>query len=35
MKDNIMYIPSIVLMVVETIALSFLALAWFDAKRRK
>lgn len=35
MKDNIMYIPSIVLMVVETIAFSFLVLAWFDAKRRK
>ena len=35
MKDNIMYIPSIILMVVEAIAFSFLVWAWLDATRRK
>lgn len=34
MKDNIMFIPSVVLMVVEALALGFLIWAWFDAKRR-
>ena len=34
MKDNIMLIPSVVLMVVEALALGFLIWAWFDAKRR-
>ena len=34
MKDNIMYYPAIVLMVVEVCALAFLIWAWFDAKRR-
>ena len=34
MKDNIMFIPAIVLMVVEACALAFLTWAWFDAKRR-
>lgn len=34
MKDNIMYYPAIVLMVVEAGALTFLIWAWFDAKRR-
>lgn len=32
MKDNIMYIPTIILMVVEAAALAFLVWAWFDAK---
>lgn len=35
MEDNIMYVPSIILMVVEAAALAFLVWAWFDAKRRK
>ena len=34
MKDNIMFIPAVVLMVVEAAALIFLIWAWFDAKRR-
>ena len=34
MKDNIMFIPAIVLMVVEACAFTFLVWAWFDAKRR-
>ena len=34
MRDNIMYYPSIVLMIVEALALGFLIWAWFDAKRR-
>lgn len=34
MKDNIMYYPSIVLMIVEALALGFLIWAWFDAKWR-
>jgi hypothetical protein len=35
MRDNIMYYPAIVLMIVEAFAASFLVWAWFDAKRRK
>ena len=34
MADNIMFIPSVILMVVEALALGFLIWAWFDAKRR-
>lgn len=34
MRDNIMFIPAIVLMVVEAGALGFLIWAWFKAKRR-
>lgn len=34
MKDNIMYYPSIVLMIVEALALGFLIWNWFDAKGR-
>jgi hypothetical protein len=34
MKENIMYYPSIVLMIVEALALGFLVWSWFDAKRR-
>lgn len=34
MKDNIMYYPSVVIMVAEAAALAFLIWAWFDAKRR-
>lgn len=30
-----MFIPAIMLMIVEAGALVFLILAWFDAKRRK
>ena len=33
MSDNIMFIPSIVLMIVEAGALGFLIWAWFAAKR--
>ena len=32
MKENIMYIPAIVLMVVEVTAFCFLVCAWFKAK---
>ena len=35
MKDNIMFIPSIVLMVVEVCALVFLITEWIKAKRGK
>ena len=34
MKDNIMFIPAVILMIVEALALGFLIWAWFDAKRR-
>ena len=34
MKDNIMYFPSIVLMVVEAGALIFLITEWIKAKRK-
>ena len=33
MRENIMYYPAIVLMVVEALALGFLIWAWFKAKR--
>lgn len=35
MKDNIMFIPTIVLMVVEAIAFTFLVWSWCDAKRKE
>lgn len=34
MRDSIMFIPAVILMVVEALALGFLICAWFDAKRR-
>ena len=34
MRDNIMFYPSIVVLVVEAAALAFLIGAWFRAKRR-
>lgn len=34
MRNNIMYYPTIILMVVEALALGFLTWNWFDAKRR-
>lgn len=34
MKDNIMFIPSVILIVVEAFALGFLIWAWFRDKRR-
>ena len=34
MRDNIMYYPSIVLMIAEALALGFLIYAWFRDKRR-
>ena len=34
MRDNIMFIPFVILMIVEVKALIFLIWAWFDAKRR-
>ena len=34
MRDNIMFIPACILMVVEALALGFLVWRWFDAKRR-
>lgn len=34
MRDNIMFIPAIVLMVVEVLCFTFLVWAWFDAKRK-
>ena len=34
MKDNIMYYPSIVVLVVDALVLGFLIYAWFRDKRR-
>ena len=34
MRDNVMFIPSIVLMVVEAVALVFLICSWCRDKRR-
>ena len=34
MRDNVMFIPAIILMVVEAKALVFLICSWCDAKRR-
>lgn len=33
MRDNIMFIPAVILMIVEAAAFSFLVCAWFRAKR--
>ena len=33
--DNIMFIPSVVLMVVEAVAFIFLVWSWFDAKKKE
>lgn len=33
MRDNVMFIPAVILMVVENIALIFLIYAWFRAKK--
>lgn len=35
MRENIMYYPSIVLMVVEALAALFLITEWIKAKRRE
>ena len=35
MRDNIMFIPAMILMIVEALALGFLIWSWFDAKRRE
>ena len=34
MRDNIMFIPAVILMIVEALALGFLIWSWCDAKRR-
>ena len=34
MRENVMFIPAVILMIVEALALGFLIWAWFDAKRR-
>lgn len=33
MTDNVMFIPAVILMVVEALAFGFLVWAWFKAKR--
>ena len=33
MKENIMYVPTIVLVVIEVAAAVFLVCSWFKAKR--
>ena len=35
MKNNIMFYPAIVLMIVEACALAFLIRAWFRAKKEE
>ena len=35
MAENIMFIPTIVLMVVEAVALVFMIWAWRDAKKKR
>ena len=35
MKDNVMFIPAVILMVVEAIAFGFLTWSWFDAKNKE
>lgn len=35
MRNNIMFIPAVILMAVEALALGFLTWSWFDAKRRE
>ena len=34
MRDNVMFVPAVILMVVEALALGFLTWSWCDAKRR-
>lgn len=34
MRDNVMFIPAVILMVVEVKALVFLIWSWCDAKRK-
>ena len=34
MTDNVMFIPAVILMVVEALTFGFLVWAWFDAKRK-
>lgn len=34
MRDNVMFIPAVILMIVEIQALVFLIWSWCDAKRR-
>ena len=34
MTDNIMFIPAIVVLVLEAVAFTFLVWSWFDAKRK-
>ena len=34
MRENVMFIPAVILMIVEALALGFLVWSWFDAKRR-
>ena len=34
MRDNIMFIPAVILMIVEALAVGFLIWSWCDAKRR-
>ena len=33
MRDNIMFIPAVILMIVEALAVGFLIWSWCDAKR--
>ena len=35
MRDNVMFVPFVILMVVEALALGFLIWSWCDAKRRE
>ena len=35
MRDNIMFWPAVVLMVVEAVALVFLIVEWFRAKKEQ
>lgn len=35
MKENIMYVPAIVLMVIEAAALAFLISSWIKAKKEE
>ena len=34
MTDNIMFIPAIVVLVLEAVAFTFLVWSWFDTKRK-
>lgn len=35
MTDNIMFVPAVILMIVEALAAGFLVWSWCDAKRRE